>query len=145
MTIIYSKKSHKFLLFAGGFILLIVFIVIGSFYNENKGAINVDQWNKVQKGMTVQEVVLEAGRPQSKTRNRAKIQESYAPVLQQESTRYADSPEELASASATHDILGFMELEAALSQNKDVLMYHYMLNEQEHYIYFIDDIFLIKY
>lgn len=120
MTIIYSKKSHKFLLFAGGFILLIVFIVIGSFYNENKGAINVDQWNKVQKGMTVQEVVLEAGRPQSKTRNRAKIQESYAPVLQQESTRYADSPEELASASATHDILGFMELEAALDRKSVV-------------------------
>lgn len=145
MTTIYSKKSHKFLLLAGGFILLIVFIITGSFYNETKGSIDADQWNEIQKGMTVQEVVLEVGRPQNKTKNRAKIQESYTPVLQQSSTHQAETPEGSAAPDATHDVLGFMELEAALSQNKDVLMYRYLLNEQEHYIYFIDDIFLIKY
>ncbi len=145
MTIIYSKKSKKFLSIAGGFVLLIVFIVVGSFYNETKGAVEADQWNNVKKGMTVQEVVSEAGRPQNKTKNRAKIQESYAPVLHQKTAGYSESAEDPTSAGPTHDILGFMELEAALNQNKDVLMYSYMLNEHEHYIYFVDDISFMKY
>lgn len=145
MTIIYSKKSKKFLSIAGGFVLLIVFIVIGSFYNETKGAVEVDQWNNVQKGMTVQEVVSEAGRPQSKTKNRAKIQESYAPALHQKAVGYTDSPDDRGAGGPVHDILGFMELEAAINQNKDVMMYSYLLNEHEHYIYFVDDISFMKY
>lgn len=145
MIVEYKKNSNRGLWLIGGILLVVAILIFGNFFSESKGIATSEQWAQVGKNMSEEEVVQELGWPKKKSKQATAIQASYSPALSKQDSDQAHSVAQLAMASGTHDVLGFMEVEAALKQGKDVTMFHYLIDGEDHYIYFLDGQSVIKY
>lgn len=144
MTSHTQKKSKHSTLAIIAFAVIILLVVMGSMANESKGQITSQDWQAISPPMTKEEVIEAVGRPKNRTTDANKIKESYYESLDlqaEDGNLNTDS----ASQTGQINVVGLLELEAALDQGQDVEMFHYQIDGEDYFVCFLNDQFLVKY
>lgn len=144
MTINYTKQSNRHIWYILAAVLLLFLLILGNQYYADKGQVSSEEWLSVSKDMTQEEVIQQLGRPINRSNKAEKIRESYH-IYQENKTQDNTSQELTTSVQGGQDLIGSKALEAALnSEQAEVEMLQYQVEEANHFIYFVDGSLVLK-